>query len=78
MLLQKVVYHKKTWIIGKKLNDTLLSVKENFYSHLNKEDITDVHYTYGKRVCKDFEIKKLGKYHDLHAQGNTLSLIYKT
>ena len=24
--------------------------------------------THAKRVCKDFEIKNLGKYHDLYAQ----------
>ena len=33
--------------------------KENFYSHLNMEDITDADYTHAKRVCKDFEIKHL-------------------
>ena len=27
-----------------------------------------------KRVCKDFEIKNLGEYHDLYVQGNTLLL----
>ena len=25
-----------------------------------------------KRVCKDFEIKKLGKYHDLYLKSDTL------
>ena len=30
------------------------------------EEITDVDYMYGKRVCKDFEIKNLGEYHDLY------------
>ena len=25
-----------------------------------------------KRVCKDFEIKKLGEYHDLYVQSDTL------
>ena len=27
-----------------------------------------------KRVCKDFEIKHLGEYHDLYVQGDTLLL----
>ena len=31
----------------------------NFYSHLNKQDITDVDYAHVKRDCKDFEIKKM-------------------
>ena len=38
------------------------------------EDITDVDYTYIKRVSKDREINKLGAYHDLYAQGDTLLL----
>ena len=38
------------------------------------EEITDVGYMYGKRVCKDFEIKKLGEYHDLYLKSDTLLL----
>ena len=38
------------------------------------EDITDADYAHAKRVCKDFEIKNLGEYHDLYVQGNTLLL----
>ena len=29
------------------------------------EDITDADYAHAKRVCKDFEIKNLGEYHDI-------------
>ena len=36
------------------------------------EDITDADYGKAKRVCKDFEIKNLSKYHDLYIQSNTL------
>ena len=42
-----------------KFNKTSLRTKEEFYSHLNMEDITDANYTHAKRVCKDFEIKKI-------------------
>ena len=38
------------------------------------EDISDANYAHTKRVCKDFEIKNLGEYHDLHVQSNTLLL----
>ena len=31
--------------------------KEEFYSNLDMEDITDADYIHAKRVCKDFEIK---------------------
>ena len=42
-----------------KLNKTLLSEKEDFYSYLNMEDITDADYAHAKRVCKNFEIKRI-------------------
>ena len=36
--------------------------------------ITAADYTHTKRVCKVFEIKKLGEYHDLYGQSDTLLL----
>ena len=56
----------------KKINETSLPEKEDFYSHLNMEDVTDADYALAKRVCKDFEIKNVGKNHDLYVQSNTL------
>ena len=38
------------------------------------KNITDTDYAYAKRVCKNFEIKNLGEYHDLYVQSNTLLL----
>ena len=38
------------------------------------EDITGADYAHAKRVCKDFEIKNLGEYHDLHVQSDALLL----
>ena len=43
----------------KKFSETSLLEKEDFYSHLNMEDITDVDYTHTKLVCKDLKIKKI-------------------
>ena len=40
-----------------KFNETTLPEKEDFYSHLNIEDVTDGDYAHAKRVCEDFEIK---------------------
>ena len=40
-----------------KFNETSLPEKEDFYSHLNMEDITNADYTHTKRVFKGFEIK---------------------
>ena len=57
-----------------KFNETSLLEKEDFYSHLNMEDNTDADYAHAKRVCKDFEIKNSGKYHDLYVKSDTLLL----
>ena len=38
------------------------------------EGITDADSMHSKRVCKDFEIKHLGIYHDLYVQSKTLLL----
>ena len=48
--------------------------KSFFCSHLNIEHITDADYAYVKRVCKDFEIKKLEEYHELYFQRDALLL----
>ena len=45
-----------------------------FYSHLNMEGITAAYYVHAERVCRLFEIRNLGKYHDLYVQSNTLLL----
>ena len=57
-----------------KFNETSLPEKEDFYSNLNMEDIADADYTDAKRVCKEFEIKSLGEYHDLYVQSDTVLL----
>ena len=39
-----------------KFNEILLPEKEEFYSLLNMEDITDEDYMHAKRASKDFKI----------------------
>ena len=41
------------------------------YSHLNMEDIAGADCTRTKRVCKGYEIKMLGEYHDLYVKSDT-------
>ena len=62
------------WIYGwlGKIPWKIITKKEDFYSHLNMEGITDVDYVHTKRVCKDFEIKIVGEYHDFFVQTDTL------
>ena len=57
-----------------KFNETSLPEKEDFYIHLNMEDITGADYAHAKRVYKHFKIKNLGEFHDSNVQSNTLLL----
>ena len=66
LLLQKGVYPFKYMHDWEKFNETSLPRKEDFYSHLNMEDITDADYAHAKRVSKDFEIKNIGEYRNLY------------
>ena len=54
-----------------KINEISLPEKEEFYSNLNMEDITDVDDMHD---CKDFEMKDLGESHYLYLKSNTLLL----
>ena len=65
---KKVFILLNIWMIEKEINETSCTEKEYFYSHLNKEDITDADYAHVKRVCKESAIKNSGKYHDFYVQ----------
>ena len=73
-MLQKGVYPYEYMDDWEKFNETSLPEKEDFYSHLNMEDINDADYTHAKRVCRDFHTRNVGEYHDLHVQSDTLLL----
>ena len=49
LLLQKGVYLYEYMHDWDKFDETSLPEKEDFYSHLNMEDITDADYTNAKR-----------------------------
>ena len=74
LLLRKDVYPDEYLDDWEKFCETSLTEEEDFSNHLNMEDTTDADYAQAKRVCKDFEMKNLGEYHDLYVQSNTLSL----
>ena len=74
LLLRTGVYPHEFMDEWEKFNETALPEKEEFYSNLNMEEITDADYMHGKRVCKDFEIKDIGEYHDLYLKSDTLLL----
>ena len=57
-----------------KFNYISLSRKEDFYSNLNMESITDSDYKHTKKVCNYFEIKNFNEYHDLYLKSDRLLL----
>ena len=61
LLLRKGIYPYEYMDKWERFNKTSLPEKDEFYSNLNMEDITDADYTHAKRVCKEFEMKNLGE-----------------
>ena len=57
LVLRKGVYLNEYNDEWEKFNETTLPEKEELYSNLNMEDISDADYMHAKRVCKDFEKK---------------------
>ena len=49
LMLRKGVYPYKYMDVCKKINETSLPEKEDFYSDLNMEDITDADYIHAKK-----------------------------
>ena len=54
LLLRKGAYPYEFMDDWEKFNETTLPEKEEFWSNLNMEDITDADYMHAKRVCKEF------------------------
>ena len=61
----------KEW---EKFNEASFPKKGDFHSNLNMEDIIGSDSYHVQRVYKDFKIKCMGEYHDLHLKTNTLRL----
>ena len=72
LLLRRSFYPYKYMDSFERFNESILPNKKAFYSKLNLENITDKDYIHAKKVFKEFKIKKLGQYHYLYVQNNTL------
>ena len=57
-----------------KFDENTLPPKEDFYSELNLEGISDENYAHAQKVWEVFEIRNRGEYHDLYVQSDTLLL----
>ena len=66
LLTDKGVYPYDYMNSWEKFGETKLPEKEDFYSKLYEENITDKDYARANIVWKHFNIKNLGEYHDLY------------
>ena len=74
LMSQKGVYPYDFMDSFEKFNQMELPTKNQFYSILNDQHITDDEYDHAKKVWKTFKIKTMGEYHDLYLESNMLLL----
>ena len=74
IMSQKGVYPYDYMDSLEKFNQTELPTKEDFYSILNNQHISDEEYDHAKKVWKAFKIKTMGQYHDLYLGSDVLLL----
>ena len=66
LLLRKGVYPYECMDSWEKFDETSIPPKEDFYSELNLEAISDEDYAHAPKVWDIFEINNRGEYHDLY------------
>ena len=74
LMIRKGIYPYDYMDSFKKFEDTVLPTKDQFYSLLNDEHISDEDYQHVKNVWKMFSMKNMGEYHDLYLQSDILLL----
>ena len=70
LMKQKGVYPYDFMDSFEKFDKTQLPNKDEFYSILNNENITDKQYEHAQNVWNTFKLKNMGNYHDLYLQSD--------
>ena len=76
LLLRKGVYpyeHMDSW---ERINETSLPPKQDFYSELILEDISDKDYLHAQKVFNEY-CSDMGEYHDLHVDTFLLADVFE-
>ena len=74
LMSQKGAYPYDYMDCFEKFDQTELPTKEQFYSILNDQHVTNGEYDHARKVWKTFNIKTMGEYHDLYLKSDVLSL----
>ena len=74
LMTRKGVYPYDYMDSFEKFNKTELPTKEEFYSILNNEHITDEDYSHAQKVWTTFQLQTMGEYHNLYLKSDILLL----
>ena len=74
LMTRKGVYPYDFMDSFEKFNKTELPTKEEFYSILNNEHITDEDYNHAQNVWNTFQLQTMGEYHNLYLKSDILLL----
>ena len=74
LMTRKGVYPYDFMNSFEKFNQTELPKKEDFYSILNDQHISDEDYQHAKKVWNVLKCKNMGQYHDIYLGGDVLLL----
>ena len=74
LMTKKGVYPYDYMNSFEKFEDSRLPKKEDFFSIMNNEHITDEEYQHAKNVWNEFGLSSMGEYHDLYLKSDILLL----
>ena len=74
LMTRKGIYPYDYMDSFEKFNKTELPTKEEFYSILNNEHITDEDYSHAQKVWNTFQLQTMGEYHNLYLKSDILLL----
>ena len=74
LMSQKGVYPYDYMDSFEKFNEAQIPRKEDFYSILNDQHISDEDYNHARKVWNTFKIRNMGQYHDLYLKSDILLL----
>ena len=74
LMTRKGIYPYDYMDSFEKFNKTELPTKEEFYSILNNEHISDEDYSHAQKVWNTFQLQTMGEYHNLYLKSDILLL----
>ena len=74
LMTRKGIYPYDYMDSFEKFNKTELPTKEEFYSILNNEHISDEDYSHAQNVWNTFQLQTMGEYHNLYLKSDILLL----